>query len=159
MTECLFCRIYKEKKEVIYENDFFFARFDKFPVSPGHAELIPIRHVDSLFDLTEKEWQNLKPALSGTKQMLDKLNHRELYEKLLENPPNEISVQFFRRMLEHIGLNKKPDAYNIGVNEGAAAGRTIEHLHIHLIPRYFGDVEDYVGGIRHIIPGMGNYRK
>jgi len=62
-------------------------------------------------------------------------------------------------MLKHRSLWKKPDGYNIGMNEGEAAGRTINHLHIHIIPRYFGDVEDYIGGIRHIIPGMGNYKK
>jgi len=61
-------------------------------------------------------------------------------------------------MLKHRSLGKKPDEYNIGVDE-EEAGRTINHLHIHIIPRYFGDVEDYIGGIRHIIPGMGNYKK
>lgn len=50
-----------------------------------------------------------------------------------------------------------PDGYNIGVNDGAAAGQTVEHLHIHLIPRYRGDVDDPRGGIRHCIPGKGFY--
>ncbi len=43
-----------------------------------------------------------------------------------------------------------PDGYNIGVNEGVAAGQTIPHLHIHVIPRYTGDVEEPRGGIRNI---------
>lgn len=43
-----------------------------------------------------------------------------------------------------------PDGYNIGVNEGEAAGQTISHLHIHVIPRYKGDVEIPRGGIRNI---------
>lgn len=50
-----------------------------------------------------------------------------------------------------------PDGYNIGVNEGEAAGRSVHHLHIHLIPRYVGDTENPRGGIRHIIPGKGDY--
>ncbi|MFA5310455.1 MAG: HIT family protein [Candidatus Paceibacterota bacterium] len=50
-----------------------------------------------------------------------------------------------------------PDSYNIGINEGEAAGRTIQHLHIHLIPRYRGDVENPRGGVRNVIPGKGNY--
>lgn len=41
--------------------------------------------------------------------------------------------------------------FNIGINEGRAAGRTIDHLHIHVIPRYTGDVEMPAGGVRHII--------
>ena len=50
-----------------------------------------------------------------------------------------------------------PDGYNIGVNAGEAAGQTVPHLHVHLIPRYDGDMDDPRGGVRHVIPGMGNY--
>ncbi|MFZ4580914.1 MAG: HIT family protein [Myxococcota bacterium] len=50
-----------------------------------------------------------------------------------------------------------PDGYNIGWNAGAAAGQTVMHLHVHLIPRYTGDVPDPRGGVRHVIPGKGNY--
>lgn len=45
-----------------------------------------------------------------------------------------------------------PDGYTIGVNEGRAAGRTIDHLHIHLIPRMKGDVRDPRGGVRCVLP-------
>lgn len=47
--------------------------------------------------------------------------------------------------------------FNIGVNVGAAAGQTIPHLHVHLMPRRPGDVEDPRGGVRHVIPSRGNY--
>ena len=50
-----------------------------------------------------------------------------------------------------------PDAYNIGINAGRAAGQTIFHLHVHVIPRYHGDVNDPRGGVRHVIPTKGNY--
>jgi len=50
-----------------------------------------------------------------------------------------------------------PDGYNIGMNCGAAAGQTVFHTHIHIIPRYKGDVENPRGGIRNVIPGMGDY--
>lgn len=50
-----------------------------------------------------------------------------------------------------------PDGYNLGLNAGAAAGQTIEHLHIHLIPRRTGDVADPRGGVRYVIPERGNY--
>lgn len=51
----------------------------------------------------------------------------------------------------------KPSAYNIGINDGAAAGQTVPHLHIHLIPRYEGDVKDPRGGVRWIMPEKADY--
>jgi diadenosine tetraphosphate (Ap4A) HIT family hydrolase len=47
--------------------------------------------------------------------------------------------------------------FNIGVNVGEAAGQTIAHVHVHLIPRYLGDVADPTGGVRGVIPGKSRY--
>ncbi|MBN1944713.1 MAG: HIT family protein [Bradymonadales bacterium] len=52
-----------------------------------------------------------------------------------------------------------PDGYNIGFNVGEAAGQTVFHLHVHVIPRYQGDMDDPTGGVRHAIPWKGNYRR
>jgi diadenosine tetraphosphate (Ap4A) HIT family hydrolase len=54
-----------------------------------------------------------------------------------------------KRMLDELHA---PDGYNIGINVGVAAGQTIMHLHLHLIPRYRGDVADPRGGVRGVIP-------
>jgi len=51
----------------------------------------------------------------------------------------------------------KPDGYNIGINDGSAAGQTIFHLHIHLIPRYLGDMPDPRGGVRWLFPAKADY--
>ena len=51
----------------------------------------------------------------------------------------------------------KPDGFNIGINNGEKAGQTIFHAHIHVIPRYSGDVDNPRGGVRHVIPGKGDY--
>jgi diadenosine tetraphosphate (Ap4A) HIT family hydrolase len=50
-----------------------------------------------------------------------------------------------------------PAGYNVGFNAGEAAGQTVMHLHVHVIPRYAGDMDDPRGGVRHVIPGKGNY--
>lgn len=51
----------------------------------------------------------------------------------------------------------QPDGYNIGINDGAAAGQTVPHLHIHLIPRFTGDLPDPRGGVRWVIPAKADY--
>lgn len=50
-----------------------------------------------------------------------------------------------------------PDGFNIGINDGSAAGQTVMHLHIHLIPRYAGDMPDPRGGVRWIFPDKAAY--
>lgn len=50
-----------------------------------------------------------------------------------------------------------PDGFNIGINDGAAAGQTVLHVHLHLIPRYRGDLPDPRGGVRWVIPGKADY--
>lgn len=57
------------------------------------------------------------------------------------------------------GLDKEfaPAGYNIGINDGQAAGQTVMHLHMHLIPRYVGDLPDPRGGVRWVIPEKADY--
>ena len=106
-------------------NDLALAVFDSFPISPGHALILPKRHIGSLFDTSPREISSLWELLNSVK---------------------DLSKKSFR-----------PDGYNIGVNDGTAAGQTIAHLHIHLIPRYHGDRPDPRGGIRWVIPEKADY--
>jgi diadenosine tetraphosphate (Ap4A) HIT family hydrolase len=99
--------------------------WDAFPVSPGHALLVPRRHVPSWFDATTAEQVALAKAIADAKTAIE-LTHR-------------------------------PDGYNIGINCGAAAGQTLFHLHVHLIPRYQGDVAEPRGGVRHVIADKAHY--
>ncbi len=50
-----------------------------------------------------------------------------------------------------------PPGFNVGININEAAGQTVPHVHIHLIPRYHGDVEEPRGGVRGVIPEKRNY--
>lgn len=59
-----------------------------------------------------------------------------------------------RKLVER---HNRPDGYNVGINVGAAAGQTVEHAHVHVIPRYAGDVPDPRGGVRWVVPGKAGY--
>ena len=73
--------------------------------------------------------------------------------------PEEVNACMGLITEERMRLDKefKPDGYNIGVNVGVAAGQTVPHLHIHLIPRYLGDQDDPRGGVRWIFPDKAKY--
>lgn len=113
---CIFCII----REIVLENDLALAFYDKFPVNKGHLLIIPKRHVDQYFELTNEERFAIDDLLFKGKKLLDQ--------------------------------TYKPDGYNIGINCGAAAGQTVFHVHVHLIPRYDGDMEEPRGGVRGVIP-------
>ena len=66
-------------------------------------------------------------------------------------------VELLAQAKAELDLSFQPDGFNIGINDGAAAGQTVQHLHLHLIPRYLGDVPDPRGGVRWVMPGKAKY--
>jgi diadenosine tetraphosphate (Ap4A) HIT family hydrolase len=62
-----------------------------------------------------------------------------------------VVLEMLNRAQRHVQEEHSPDGYNIGVNVGKAAGQNRMHVHVHLIPRYKGDVPDPRGGIRRIL--------
>jgi ATP adenylyltransferase len=124
-SPCPFCP--PDPARVFHKDQTVFALWDGFPVNPGHALIIPYRHVGSWFEATEEEQGEILRTIPLVR--------------------------------ERIEANHAPAGYNIGVNVGFAAGQTVDHLHMHVIPRYPGDVRDPTGGVRHVIPSRGNYLK
>lgn len=121
---CPFCE--PDASRIFYDEDPMFICFwDGFPVSPGHALIIPRRHVATWFEATIQEKVTLLEGIDIAKREIEK--------------------------------KYQPNGYNIGINVDAAAGQTVSHLHVHLIPRYTGDVEDPRGGVRHVIADKANY--
>ncbi len=102
-----------------------FAIADRFPVSPGHALVVPRRAIATWWEATDEERADVLA-------LVDELRHR-------------------------LDAELRPDGYNVGFNAGIAAGQTVGHLHVHVIPRYRGDMADPRGGVRHVIPARGNY--
>ena len=109
------------------ENELAFGVPDGFPVTPGHTLVITKRLVRTWFDATPNEQQALMDLVNRVRDRLDAT------------------------------LVPRPDGYNVGFNSGSAAGQTVPHAHVHVIPRYTGDMADPRGGVRHVIPAMGNY--
>ena len=68
-------------------------------------------------------------------------------------------LELVNRVKHALDSEFAPAGYNVGINDGEAAGQTVMHLHVHLIPRYAGDVDDPAGGVRFVIPERGNYRR
>lgn len=122
--DCPFC-LNNLTSEIILENNFSYAIYDKFPVSKGHILIIPKNHNSNYFDLSLEEQKECLILLNNAKKVIDK--------------------EF------------NPDGYNIGININKDAGQTIWHAHIHLIPRYNGDVVEPRGGVRGVIPFKKNY--
>lgn len=107
-------------RALLAENALALAFYDRNPVSPGHALIVPRRHVRTIFDAT----------------------------------PDEYSACFLlaRTVREILQRAHAPDGFNLGVNCEVAGGQSVWHAHLHLIPRYRGDVADPLGGVRHVIP-------
>lgn len=143
---------------MLYENDLLFLVLDSFPVSPGHGLLVPKRHVANLADITEAEWHAYYPSIKEAIKAIQAVDLRAVYQEFLVKAPDDIGKWFNQQALQHPRLGTKPDAYNHGLNDGTAAGRTVDHLHWHIIPRYEGDMDDPRGGVRYVRPEMGNYK-
>jgi len=121
-ADCIFCN---PRREILAENAHALAFFDSYPVSRGHALVVPRRHVITIFDLSGEEYAGCFGLVLPLKEVL------------------------FARYA--------PDGYNVGANCGEAAGQSVWHAHIHVIPRYTGDVPNPRGGVRGVIPHKASY--
>lgn len=120
-ARCPFC----SPAAIVLRNDLAYARWDGYPVSPGHMLIIPFRHVASFFDASTQERRAFFALLDEAQALLNR--------------------------------ERSPDGYNLGLNIGAAAGQTVMHCHLHVIPRYRGDHSDPRGGVRWVLPGKAAY--
>jgi diadenosine tetraphosphate (Ap4A) HIT family hydrolase len=121
---CIFCQR-RNGSGLLAANDLAIAFPAGFPVSPGHALIVPRRHEPDFFSLTVEEQAAVVALVNPVRAALDERH--------------------------------SPDAYNLGVNIGKAAGQTIQHAHFHVIPRYAGDVAEPRGGVRWVLPDTARY--
>ena len=119
---CIFCQVHHT---VLAESKLSVALVDSFPVSKGHALVVPRRHVVTIWEMTAEEYAD---AFNLVREVKDVLQQKF-----------------------------EPQGFNVGVNCGEAAGQSVFHAHIHVIPRYTGDVPSPKGGVRNLMPGKGSY--
>jgi len=111
----------------VTSNVHAFAIRDRYPVSPGHVLVVTRRRCETYWDATKEERAAIWDLVEEVKRRLEK------------------------------ELSPRPDGFNVGFNAGEAAGQTVPHLHVHVIPRYRGDVPDPRGGVRGVIPSNQSY--
>lgn len=94
--------------------------------------------------------RDLEPASRGHTLVIPKRHCKSFFDLTLTEA--QACHDLLQRERRSLSAELGPDSFNVGVNDGTAAGQTIEHTHIHLIPRYPGDHPDPRGGVRHVIP-------
>jgi len=107
--DCLFCKIVQKRipAYIIYEDENVIGFLDIYPLSPGHAVIIPKVHAESILDLDDKI---IAPVFESVKKLTGVL------DKALS-----------------------PQGFTIGINHGKVSGQAVDHLHVHIIPRFSGD--------------------
>lgn len=160
MNECFFCKtIGRPEFEPIYESTFFYAYLSDLPINPGHIELFPKRHIPSVMELTSDEQADLIPTITRVQDILMTYDLKNFYENQAKDGDRRYNHYYVKRMIELPYLGITPTGFNIGINQGVSAGQTVMHLHIHIVPRYDGDVAEPAGGIRNYLNDLGNYKK
>ncbi len=110
--KCIFCRLAKgdmDEKKILHRDKELLVMMNIFPYNTGHLQVLPLRHVKTFEELTDKEVASLFVMVKKCVRLLSKV--------------------------------LKPDGFNIGVNIGGdVAGASISHLHIHIVPRFRGDI-------------------
>lgn len=98
---------------------------------------------------------DLFPVVEGHTLVIPRQHIQTIYD-LPEEEQREI-WELTRAARDQLIEELQPDGFTIGLNEGLAAGQSVSHSHVHVIPRYLGDVPDPTGGIRAIFPEKARY--
>jgi diadenosine tetraphosphate (Ap4A) HIT family hydrolase len=99
--------------------------------------------------------RDLYPVSPGHTLIVPRRHVRSFFE--LTADEREALLELLEAAKRELDDAQRPHGYNIGINDGVAAGQTVPHLHIHLIPRYLDDQPDPRGGIRWIFPNKAKY--
>ncbi|MBS3738575.1 MAG: HIT domain-containing protein [Psychroflexus sp.] len=149
-----FKSVYKNENVEIYEYQHYcFLNQNKADVSPFFERLEPKEQVGELASCFA--FKDKYPVSKGHSLVIPKRVVSSYFDLTFK----EQSACWFLVNLVKAELQKthQADGFNIGINSGIAAGQTVMHCHIHIIPRYQGDIKNPRGGIRGIIPKKKDY--
>ena len=105
-------------------------------------------------DLVYAKWDSY-PVTEGHVLVITK-RHVASYFDITDDEKSEI-WQMVNSVQKFLSDRFAPDGYNVGININEAAGQTVEHVHVHIIPRRNGDMENPRGGVRGVIPEKQKY--
>lgn len=127
---CPFCKFVLPglDRPLLAENADAVAFEDAFPSAGGHTLIVPRRHIERVLELTATE-------------------HTQMWDLARTQLTRLESMQPVDRTV----------GYTIGINDGQAAGQTVAHVHLHIIPRHAGDTPEPRGGLRWVIPATAKY--
>lgn len=149
-----FKTVFKNENLEIYEyQQYCFLNQNKPEVSPFFEKLEPKEQIGELASCFA--FRDKYPVSEGHTLVIPKRKVSDYFELSFK----EQSACWFLVNLVKDELQKKynPDGFNIGINSGISAGQTVPHCHIHIIPRYSGDMKNPRGGVRGVIPNMQKY--
>ena len=108
MEDCVFCRIAKKEEHAsfVYEDKDAVAFLDARPINEGHTLVIPRKHYENIYEISDEEVANL--------------------------------FKIVKKLAYGISKSEKAEGMSIVQNNGEAARQVVFHLHVHIIPRYFG---------------------
>jgi diadenosine tetraphosphate (Ap4A) HIT family hydrolase len=95
------------------------------------------------------------PVNEGHALIIPKRHTANYFDLSLEEQKD--CIELLNRVKGIVQEKYNPAGFNVGININEAAGQTVSHVHIHLIPRYKGDVEEPRGGVRGVIPEKKTY--
>lgn len=152
MNDCNFCKdIATGADEIFFENKDFVVFWDFHPLTPGHAIIVPKKHVQYIDELSEAEVGGLMLLARQVSVIIKQTNLEEVYIHLLQNDTNEMHKYYYQNSLQKLQkFSRPPEAFNYGINDGPEAGQSVPHVHLHIMPRWAGDIENPRGGIRNM---------
>jgi diadenosine tetraphosphate (Ap4A) HIT family hydrolase len=149
---------YITQQEVVYETEWFFAIFDKYPVTPGHTLIISKRKFVNLIEMQSHEWMDLYTIIRTVLGRIRTFDLEKFYINKINMTQDNHSKKFMLDALNNLRFDRSIQGFNVGINDGESAGGSVKHFHIHVIPRYKSEVRRGNNGVRMVVPWKGDFK-